>query len=106
MPHVRDRARGHIARGRGIDDHASAGSVPGRGRGRRGRGRGVSVESFMSLGHEVVGDPTLLQAMVTAIRDVARAIRDELSPPPPHSPRRETSPNPMEVKFRCYMKDF
>ena len=40
------------------------------------------------------------------MRDVARAVRDEISPPPPRSPRRETSPNPIEAKFRRYMKDF
>ena len=40
------------------------------------------------------------------MRDIARATRDEIPPPPLHSPRRETSPNPMEAKFRRYMKDF
>ena len=40
------------------------------------------------------------------MRDVARAVRDEIPPPPPHSPRRETSPDPIEAKFRRYMKDF
>ena len=90
-----------------MDDHASAASVPGRGRGRRGRGRGAFVEGSSSSGHEeVIGDPPPLQAMAEAMRDVARAVRDEIPPPPPRSPRRETSPDPIEAKFRRYMKDF
>ena len=56
------------------------------------------------LGHEeVIGGPPLLQAMAEVMRDVARAIRDEIPPPPP---RRETSLDPIEAKFRRYMKDF
>ena len=44
--------------------------------------------------------------MAEAMRDVARAVRDEIPPPPPRLPRRETSPDPIEAKFRRYMKDF
>ena len=81
MPRVRGRARGRLAGGRGKDDHASAASVPGRGRGRRGRGQGAFVESSSSSGHEeVIGSPPPLQAMTEAMRDVARAIRDEILP--------------------------
>ena len=93
--------------GRGMDDHASAASVLGRGRGRRGHGRGAFLKSSSSSGHkEDVGGTPLLQAITEAMTDVARAICDEIPPPLLHSPRRETSPNPIEAKFRCYMKDF
>ena len=76
MPHVRGHARGRLtgrARGRGVDDHMFATSVPGRVRGRRGRGRGAFVESSSSSGHkEVIGGPPSLQAMAEAMRDVDR----------------------------------
>ena len=92
---------------RGMDDHVSAASVSGWGRGRRGRGRGAFVESSSSSGHEeVIGNPPPFQAMAEAMRDVARAVRDEIPPPPPRSPRRETSLDPIEAKFRRYMRDF
>ena len=81
--------------------------VPGRGRGRQDCGRGVVVESSSSSGHEeVISSPPLLQSMAESMRDVERVIRDVIPPPLPHSPRRETNPDPMEVKFRRYMKDF
>ena len=90
-----------------MDDHASAASVRGRGKGRRGRGRGAFVESSSSSGHEeVVGGPPPLQAMVEAMRDIARAIHNEIPPPLPHSLRRKTSPDPIKAQFRHYMKDF
>ena len=114
MARTRSRARGR-ARGRGgrgiyeveVDDHASAASAPVRGRGRRGRGRGIVAEGSASSVHEeVAGNPPPFQALAEAMRDVARAIRDEIPPPPPRSPRRETSPDPVEAKFRRFMRDF
>ena len=45
--------------------------------------------------------------MVEVMRDVARTIWDEI--PPPHTPhylRNEVSPDPVEARFRRYMKDF
>ena len=90
-----------------MDDNASAASVPSRGRGRRGRGRGAFVESSSSSGHEeVIRNPPPLQAMVKAMKDIARAVRDEIPPPLLRSLRRDTSPDPIEAKFRRYMKDF
>ena len=48
-----------------------------------------------------------MQAIAEAMEEVARAVRDEVPyPPPPYPPRREVSPNPVETRFRHYMKDF
>ena len=44
--------------------------------------------------------------MAEAMRDVARAAHDEIPHLPLHSPRREMSPDPMEARFKRYMKDF
>ena len=45
--------------------------------------------------------------MVEVIRDVARAVRDEILPLLlPRAPGRETSPDPLEVRHRRYMRDF
>ena len=89
-----------------MDDYTFTTSILGRGRDRRGCGRGVFVESSSLSEHEeVVGGTPLLQAMAEAMRDVARAIHNEIPPPLPHSPKRETSCDPIEVKFRRYIKD-
>ena len=84
-----------------MDDHASVAFVPGR----------AKVLLLRVLHHR--GMKRLLAilhrcklAMAEAMRDVVRAVRDEIPPPPLRSPRKETSPDPIEAKFRRYMKDF
>ena len=108
MPRVRGSVRGRptgCGKGRDMDDRVPTASVPVKGRGRRGN-RCISSESSTSSGHEeVFGGPLPLQAMTDAMRDVARALCDKIPAPMLHSPRRETSPDPIEPRFRRYMKD-
>ena len=88
-----------------MDDLVSVASIPVRGRGQRSRGRGIAAaENSASSRHVEVSDELPpLQAM----RDIARAVQDEIPPPPlPQPPRREMSPDPIEAKFRRYMKEF
>ena len=90
-----------------MDDHASTAFVLVRDKVRRGRGRGVVAEgSVSSVYEEVVENPPPFQVLAEAMRDVAKAVREEIPPRPPRSPRREMSPDPAEAMFRRYMKDF
>ena len=75
-----------------MDDLTSITFVLVWGKGRRGRGRGATVR--------VSGELPPLQAMAKAIRDVAKAVRDEVPPLPlPPPPRREVSSDLGKAKF-------
>ena len=88
----------------------SAASFLSKGRGRQDHGHNLAIESTSaSTGFaKVLKGSQVFQAMSETMKDIARAIHDEVLCPPlplPHLPMREVSLNLLEVRHQRYMRD-